>query len=255
MQSLRRLAVPAAAALPRRFACEARPAVKAPPTTEVLALSAELQQECEAVAARGGRLAWVFLGAPGVGKGTYASRVAALMGVPHVSAGDLVRAEIKAATPLAKQARTVHLSPGRVAQRRSRNAFCRAAQMAEITGKGQLLPDELVLRLLQRRLAEGAAAGERGVLLDGFPRTRAQAVSGGPDRGRVGVAAARQRWRLKLTLALRRRTGHVGRARTRAGGAQLEPARGGADREGTRPQLLRCRAALLACLHFCCILA
>ena len=48
--------------------------------------------------------------------------------------------------------------------------------MAEITAKGQLLPDELVLRLLQRRLTEGAAAGERGVLLDGFPRTRAQAV-------------------------------------------------------------------------------
>lgn len=52
----------------------------------------------------------------------------------------------------------------------------RCAQMAEITAKGQLLPDELVLRLLQRRLQAGAAAGERGVLLDGFPRTRAQAV-------------------------------------------------------------------------------
>ena len=110
MQSLRRLRV-AAAASPRRFACEARAAgapAKAPPSAEVVALSAELQAECAAVAARGGRLAWVFLGAPGVGKGTYASRVAALMGVPHVSAGDLVRAEIKAATPLAKQARRAH---------------------------------------------------------------------------------------------------------------------------------------------------
>ena len=117
MQSLRRLRAPAAAALPRRFACEARPATKAPPTAEVLALSAELQEECAAVAARGGRLAWVFLGAPGVGKGTYASRVAALMGVPHVSAGDLVRAEIKAATPLAKQARRAALpAPLRGAQ-------------------------------------------------------------------------------------------------------------------------------------------
>ena len=250
MQSLRRLRVPAVAALPRRFACEARPAAKAPPTAEVLALSAELQRECAEVAARGGRLAWVFLGAPGVGKGTYASRVAALMGVPHVSAGDLVRAEIKAATPLAKQARAAQCSPERVARRRSRDAFCPAAQMAEITGKGQLLPDELVLRLLQRRLAEGAAAGERGVLLDGFPRTRAQAVRGGPDRGCLGVAAVRQCWRLKLKHALRRRAGHAGRAGARAGGAQLEPARGGTDREGTHPQLLLCPAAVLACAPF-----
>ena len=121
--------------------------------------------------------------------------------------------------------------------------------MAEITGKGQLLPDELVLRLLQRRLAEGAAAGERGVLLDGFPRTRAQAVRGGADRGRVGAAAARLRWRLQLTRALPRRAGHAGRAGARAGGAQPEPARGGANRKGARPQaaqLLRCSTAVLA---------
>ena len=68
--------------------------------------------------------------------------------------------------------------------------------MAEITGKGQLLPDELVLRLLQRRLAEGAAAGERGVLLDGFPRTRAQAVRSGADRCRAGAAAGQTHRRL-----------------------------------------------------------
>jgi adenylate kinase len=48
--------------------------------------------------------------------------------------------------------------------------------MAEVTGRGQLLPDELVLALLRKRLATGQAAGERGVLLDGFPRTRRQAV-------------------------------------------------------------------------------
>jgi|APGre2960657444_1045066.scaffolds.fasta_scaffold01164_4 adenylate kinase len=74
-------------------------------SSDAAALSAELSSECAALAAQGGRLHWVFLGAPGVGKGTYASRVAKLMGVPHVSAGDLVRDEIKAATPLAKQAR------------------------------------------------------------------------------------------------------------------------------------------------------
>jgi len=125
-------------------------------STSADALSAELSSVCSTA----GRLNWVFLGAPGVGKGTYASRVAKLMGVPHVSCGDLVRDEIKAGTPLAKQ-------------------------MTEITGRGQLLPDTLVLDLLRRRLATGAAAGERGVLLDGFPRTLAQAV-----RARMSVAAA-----------------------------------------------------------------
>jgi predicted ATPase with chaperone activity len=68
-------------------------------------LGSQVAAECEALAAAGGRLHWVFLGAPGVGKGTYASRVAKLLGVPHISAGDLVRDEIKAGTALAKQAR------------------------------------------------------------------------------------------------------------------------------------------------------
>lgn len=48
--------------------------------------------------------------------------------------------------------------------------------MAETTGRGELLPDSLVLTLLRKRLQAGAATGERGVLLDGFPRTRAQAA-------------------------------------------------------------------------------
>jgi adenylate kinase len=102
MQSLLRLraaAATAAAAAPRRCASSASAGA------DTAALSAALTAECAALAAGGGRIAWVLLGAPGVGKGTYASRVAALMGVPHVSTGDLVRDEIKAATPLAKQAR------------------------------------------------------------------------------------------------------------------------------------------------------
>ena len=48
--------------------------------------------------------------------------------------------------------------------------------MAEVTGRGALLPDEMVLTLLRKRLETGAKAGERGVLLDGFPRTLRQAV-------------------------------------------------------------------------------
>lgn len=46
---------------------------------------------------------WVFLGCPGVGKGTYASRLSTLLGVPHIATGDLVRDELKSSGPLSKQ--------------------------------------------------------------------------------------------------------------------------------------------------------
>lgn len=52
-----------------------------------------------------GELQWVFLGPPGVGKGTYASRVAAALNVAHIAAGDLVRAEIKSGSLLGQQVR------------------------------------------------------------------------------------------------------------------------------------------------------
>ncbi|ONK58525.1 uncharacterized protein A4U43_C09F13970 [Asparagus officinalis] len=47
---------------------------------------------------------WVFLGCPGVGKGTYASRLSSLLGVPHIATGDLVREELNSSGPLSKQA-------------------------------------------------------------------------------------------------------------------------------------------------------
>jgi adenylate kinase len=53
---------------------------------------------------------WVFLGCPGVGKGTYASRLAKLLQVPHIAMGDLVRKELSYATPIAKQVCHVCLS-------------------------------------------------------------------------------------------------------------------------------------------------
>lgn len=46
---------------------------------------------------------WVFLGCPGVGKGTYASRLSSLLGVPHIATGDLVREELNSSGPLASQ--------------------------------------------------------------------------------------------------------------------------------------------------------
>lgn len=50
--------------------------------------------------------AWVFLGPPGVGKGTYSTRVAEALRIPHISAGDLVRDEIKSGSTLGKEARS-----------------------------------------------------------------------------------------------------------------------------------------------------
>eukprot|EP00775_Hariotina_reticulata_P012064 gene12068-12205_t len=87
---------------------------------------------------------------PGVGKGTYASRIAAALNVPHIAAGDLVRAEIKSGSALGQQ-------------------------MQQIVSRGQLLPDEVIIAVLQHRLQQGQAAGEGGFILDGFPRTVPQA--------------------------------------------------------------------------------
>ena len=114
------------------------------------ALRGELATTCDEVLGAGKKLNWVFLGAPGVGKGTYASRMAKQMGVPHISMGDLVRAEIKGETALGKE-------------------------MKAITARGELAPDALVLDILDARIKRGEKEGERGFLLDGFPRTVPQA--------------------------------------------------------------------------------
>lgn len=89
----------------------------------------------------------VLLGAPGAGKGTQAKRLAAAYGVRHISTGDMFRAEVEADTALGREVK----------------AFL---------DSGRLVPDELTVRLLERRLQEAPASG---FLLDGFPRTEAQA--------------------------------------------------------------------------------
>ncbi|XP_009357608.2 probable adenylate kinase 6, chloroplastic [Pyrus x bretschneideri] len=93
---------------------------------------------------------WVFLGCPGVGKGTYASRLCHLLGVPHIATGDLVRDELAASGPL-------------------------ALQLAEVVNQGKLVSDEIIINLLSKRLEASAAKGETGFILDGFPRTIRQA--------------------------------------------------------------------------------
>ena len=91
----------------------------------------------------------VLLGGPGAGKGTQAQRLVAEYGVAHISTGDLLRAAIKNGTELGKQAKSY-------------------------MDKGQLVPDELVVNLVKERLADDDA--QKGFILDGFPRTTAQAV-------------------------------------------------------------------------------
>ncbi|RZC76564.1 hypothetical protein C5167_001381 [Papaver somniferum] len=95
---------------------------------------------------------WVFLGCPGVGKGTYAGRLSNLLDVPHIATGDLVREELSSSGPLSKQ-------------------------LSEIVNQGKLLSDDIIFRLLSKRLETGEGNGESGFILDGFPRTVRQAVS------------------------------------------------------------------------------
>ena len=90
----------------------------------------------------------MFLGAPGVGKGTYASKLAPLFKIPTISTGDLVRAEITKKTTL-------------------------GTQMETFSTTGELVPDTMILDLIYTRLQNEDA--KKGYLLDGFPRTLPQA--------------------------------------------------------------------------------
>ena len=92
----------------------------------------------------------VFLGAPGAGKGTQATRVCEKYNIPHISTGDILRANIKAGTALGVEAKSY-------------------------IDKGLLVPDEVVIGLVKDRLAQSDC--KKGFLLDGFPRTIEQAKS------------------------------------------------------------------------------
>ena len=90
----------------------------------------------------------ILLGAPGAGKGTQAQFLMDKYGIPQISTGDMLRAAIKAGTPLGLQAKTV-------------------------MDQGQLVSDELIIGLVKERIAQ--ADCQKGFLLDGFPRTIPQA--------------------------------------------------------------------------------
>jgi adenylate kinase len=88
--------------------------------------------------------ALIFLGPPGAGKGTQAKRVAERFGVPHLSTGDMLREAVTRGTEL-----------GRLAK--------------PIMERGELVPDDLIMRMVEERLSRPDAA--RGFIFDGFPRT------------------------------------------------------------------------------------
>ena len=101
---------------------------------------------CRLMAAKSLKL--MFLGAPGAGKGTYASRLAPLLQIPTISTGDLVRHEIQTGTALGETIKAFNHS-------------------------GQLVPDAIILDMMEQRL--GQADAHRGFILDGFPRNVSQA--------------------------------------------------------------------------------
>jgi adenylate kinase len=90
----------------------------------------------------------IFLGPPGAGKGTMASRLAQDKGIPHISTGDIFRENINNGTDLGKKVKS-------------------------ILDSGELVPDELTVELVKDRLNQGDVSA--GFILDGFPRTIPQA--------------------------------------------------------------------------------
>lgn len=107
----------------------------------------------------------VLMGPPGAGKGTQGKLIAADAGIPHVNTGDMFRAECAAGTELGERVRS-------------------------ILDVGDLVPDELTIEVVRARLGQDDTA--RGFVLDGFPRTLAQAealdrVLAEIDRGELSV--------------------------------------------------------------------
>jgi adenylate kinase len=92
----------------------------------------------------------ILMGPPGAGKGTQAARVSSARGLAHIATGDMLRAAVRDGTPLGLEAKS-------------------------IMARGDLVSDDLIIAMFRERLAAGDTAA--GVLLDGFPRTDAQAAA------------------------------------------------------------------------------
>ncbi|MCR4336571.1 MAG: adenylate kinase [Candidatus Omnitrophica bacterium] len=93
----------------------------------------------------------VLLGPPGAGKGTLANLIKGKFAIPHISTGDILREEMKAESALGKK-------------------------IKGYVESGALVPDEIIIQIIENRLTEKGAPRE-GYMLDGFPRTTAQATA------------------------------------------------------------------------------
>ena len=102
----------------------------------------------------------VLLGPPGVGKGTQASAIVSKYKIPHISTGDIFRANIKEGTELGKEAKSY-------------------------MDKGLLVPDEVVVSIVKDRLTKDDC--KEGFLLDGFPRTLEQADALDKELSKLGI--------------------------------------------------------------------
>lgn len=100
----------------------------------------------------------VLLGAPGAGKGTQAAKLVEEFGTAHISTGDMLRAAVKAGTELGEKAKTY-------------------------MDAGELVPDDVIIGLVLERLQEPDTSN--GFILDGFPRTSAQAVALDAELGKL----------------------------------------------------------------------
>ncbi len=92
----------------------------------------------------------ILFGSPGVGKGTQAKILSAKLNIPHISTGDILRQAVKDQTPLGKKAQ-------------------------EIMDAGELVPDDVMMGIIKETL--DSAKCRNGFILDGFPRTQAQALA------------------------------------------------------------------------------
>ena len=101
----------------------------------------------------------VLLGAPGAGKGTQAARIIDEYRIPHISTGDILRAAVANATPLGLEAK-------------------------RYMDAGELVPDSVVIGLVKDRLSQADA--DAGFILDGFPRTTAQAEALDDELASIG---------------------------------------------------------------------
>jgi adenylate kinase len=102
----------------------------------------------------------LLVGAPGSGKGTQSTALAALYGIEHISSGEVLRVEARAGTPLGRE-------------------------VADFQRRGDLVPDQIVFDLLVPVVAAAAARG--GYILDGYPRTVPQAVEAFDVAKQLGI--------------------------------------------------------------------